>query len=163
MATGTRWLNDEEQQLWRLMLATGRRIDRCLEDTLMHSGGLSSSEFAVLIALSEAEDHRMRMRDLCIELDWDRSRMSHQITRMDKRGLLNKHKSEEDARGVVVVLTDEGMARLEAAVPDHVEVVRRLIFDHMKKGEVAPLKRFMEGLMSASDELDVTEFSNKAG
>ena len=116
MTHDPRWLNDDEQELWRLMLAASRKISRVIDDTLQAESDLSSSEFAVLVSLSEAENHSLRLRDLCAVLDWDRSRTSHQVTRMEKRGLVTKAKSPGDARGVLVCLTDEGMRRLEAAI-----------------------------------------------
>lgn len=151
MATESRWLNDEEQSFWRLMLAATRKIDRVLDETLLASSDLSTSEFSVLVTLSESTDCTLRLRDLCTGLDWDRSRMSHQITRMEKRGLVTKRKSEGDARGVEVTLTDEGHQRLESAAPDHVESVRRVVFDHMTPEQFGPLKEFWQGVMDVSN------------
>lgn len=151
MATEARWLNDEEQALWRLILAGMRKIDRVIDETLLAGSDLSSSEFSVLVSLSEAADQCLRLRDLCAGLNWDRSRTSHQITRMERRGLVTKRKSEGDARGVVVSLTDEGMRRLQSAAPDHVESVRRVVFDHLEPEQYAHLKAFMEGVMAVDN------------
>jgi DNA-binding MarR family transcriptional regulator len=151
MATEARWLNDEEQALWRLILAGMRKIDRVIDETLLAGSDLSSSEFSVLVSLSEADGQCLRLRDLCAGLNWDRSRTSHQITRMERRGLVTKRKSEGDARGVVVSLTDEGMRRLQSAAPDHVESVRRVVFDHLEPEQYAHLKAFMEGVMAVDN------------
>ncbi|WIM68606.1 MarR family winged helix-turn-helix transcriptional regulator [Corynebacterium breve] len=159
MANEARWLNDEEQEMWRAMLATFRKINRAMDETLLAGSDLSSSEFAVLVTLSEAEDCQLRLRDLCLGLDWDRSRTSHQITRMERRGLVTKRKSPGDARGVVVSLTDEGMRRLEQAAPEHVESVRRLVFDHMHQDDVASLKRFMKGVEAVNNVPGTPGFS----
>ena len=117
----------------------------------MKGGDLSISEFSVLVALSEADYQQLRLRELCSELEWDRSRTSHQITRMERRGLVEKAKSAGDARGVVVRITEEGLQRLEAAVPGHVEAVRRLVFDHMHQEDVASLTRFFQGVMNVGN------------
>ncbi|SER78118.1 MarR family winged helix-turn-helix transcriptional regulator [Corynebacterium cystitidis] len=151
MATEARWLNDEEQEFWRAMLATSRKITRAMDETLLAGSDLSTSEFSVLVALSEAEDCELRLRDLCADLDWDRSRTSHQITRMERRGLVTKKKSPGDARGVVVSLTDEGWRRLEQAAPEHVESVRRLVFDHMYPEDVAHIRRWMDGVQAVNN------------
>ncbi|NLA55556.1 MAG: winged helix-turn-helix transcriptional regulator [Corynebacterium humireducens] len=151
MGNDARWLNDEEQALWRLILAGMRKIDRVMDETLLATSDLSSSEFAVLVSLSEADNQSLRLRDLCASLDWDRSRTSHQITRMERRGLVTKRKSEGDARGVVVSLTDEGMRRLEAAAPEHVESVRRVVFDHMTPEQHSHLKDFMQGVIAVTN------------
>ena len=146
-----RWLDDEEQQLWRLMLAGFTKISRTIDDRLQAGGDISSSEFAVLVALSEAQGRTLRLRELCEELGWDRSRASHQVTRMKKRGLLTKKKCPGDARGVLVTLTDEGMSHLEDAVPDHVETVRRLIFDHLDADRSEKISAFFTDVLAAED------------
>ena len=151
MTTGTRWLNEEEQELWRLLLGAIRKINRGMEETLMSGGEVSASEFAVLVTLSEQKDHQMRLRELCAELDWDRSRTSHQVTRMEKRGLVTKCKSVGDARGVVVKITDDGFTRLERAVPEHVESVRRLVFDHLSEEDVPSLVNFFKGVLAVKN------------
>ncbi len=140
------------------MLAGMRKIDRVIDDTLQAGSDLSSSEFAVLVSLSEAEGQSLRLRDICVGLDWDRSRTSHQITRMERRGLVSKRKSEGDARGVVVSLTEEGMRRLRSAAPEHVESVRRLVFDHMTPEQHTHLKAFIEGVIAVSNVPGHPEF-----
>ncbi|MFV8380858.1 MarR family transcriptional regulator [Corynebacterium hindlerae] len=148
MTKGSGWLNDDEQKLWRLLLGGIRHLERGMEETLQQDSGLGASEFAVLVSLSEAEDQSLRLRDLCQSLEWDRSRASHQITRMERRGLVVKQKCEDDARGVLVVLTKEGMSRLEAAAPGHVESVRRLVFDHLTDEDAVVLERFFGNLVA---------------
>lgn len=144
-----RWLNEEEQSLWRLKLAAERKMNRVLDDTLQSCSELSMPEFAVLVSLSEAGDCSMRLRDLCASLEWDRSRTSHQITRMERRGLVRKSKSEGDARGVEVTLTDDGMDRLRRAAPDHVESVRRVVFDHMTPEQAVVLREFYQAMIDS--------------
>ena len=151
MAEQPRWLDDGEQELWRLMLAASRKVDRVIDETLQAGSNLSSSEFAVLVSLSEAEGKELRLRDLCAVLDWDRSRTSHQVTRMQRRGLITKCKSPGDARGVLVKLTDDGLTRVTQAAPDHVESVRRIIFDHLEPEDIAALRRFFGGIMEVDN------------
>ncbi|HCM81124.1 MULTISPECIES: MarR family winged helix-turn-helix transcriptional regulator [Corynebacterium] len=146
-----RWLEDDEQELWQLILAATRKLDRGMENTLQAGGELSMPEFAVLATLSDAQDNQMRLRELCNYLEWDRSRTSHQVTRMERRGLVTKCKSEGDARGVMVKLTDEGARRLEASAPDHVESVRRLVFDHLKPEDIPSLRRFLQGIVDVNN------------
>lgn len=151
MTTETRWLNEEEQELWRLILGSIRKINRGMEETLMAGGEVSMSEFAVLVALSEAEGNALRLRELCADLEWDRSRTSHQVTRMEKRGLVTKSKSVGDARGVIVRITDEGLERLERAVPEHVESVRRIVFDHLNEKDIPSLVNFFQGILAVNN------------
>lgn len=143
-----RWLNEQEQEFWRLLLAANRKIDRTIDIALQQANGLTSSEFAVLVTLSEAPSREMRLRDLCAELDWDRSRASHQITRMERRGLVNKFKYEADGRGVIITLTADGMERLKEAAPSHVETVRRLVIDDLNHEDIPVLNRFYRGILA---------------
>lgn len=151
MTTQPRWLSDEEQRLWRLLLDATRKVARTIDETLLETAELSTSEFAVLVALSESPDHVLRLRELCSALNWDRSRTSHQITRMERRGLVTKAKSPGDARGVLITLTQDGWTRLEAAVPDHVETVRRLVFDHIQPDDLENLEAFLHRVIEGAD------------
>lgn len=152
MASSPRWLNDEEQALWRLILAGIRHLERGMEDVLQTESGIGASEFSVLVVLSEAKNRSLRLRDLCQQLEWDRSRASHQITRMERRGLVIKEKCPDDARGVFVTLTDDGMTRLESAAPGHVESVRRMVFDHLTPGEAEMLGVFFNKLIATEPQ-----------
>lgn len=145
----TRWLSDEEQDLWRHMIAASVKISRGVDDALREVSDLSSSEYAVLVSLSEAPGGEIRLRDLCGALGWDRSRASHQITRMERRGLVSKCMAKDDCRGVLVSLTEEGLRRLEIAVPGHVETVRRLVFDPTDEHDRAGALRFLKAIVEA--------------
>lgn len=151
MTAEPRWLSDDEQSFWRLLIATRTTLMRVVEDSLLASSGLSSPEYATLVVLSEAEEQQLRLRDLCSALGWDRSRTSHQVTRMERRDLVTKEKSPGDGRGVLVRLTENGMQRLERAVPDHVETVRRAVFDHLDPADIPAIRRFLEGILSAEE------------
>ncbi|QCB28222.1 MarR family winged helix-turn-helix transcriptional regulator [Corynebacterium endometrii] len=151
MTAQTRWLGEEEQELWRLVLSAIRKIGRGMEETLIRCSNLTASEYAVLVSLTESNEEVVRVRDLCKELEWDRSRASHQITRMEKRGLVTKAKDPNDARGVVVEVTEQGKRDLANAVPEHVESVRRLVFDHLDQRDVEALRRFFEGVMEVDN------------
>lgn len=150
MAPNTRWLDEDELTLWRVLLASIRKVNRGMDETLQRSSSLGASEFAVLVALSEAESG-IRIRELCAELEWDRSRASHQVTRMEKRGLVDKNRTSDDARGVRVHITELGLNMLADAAPEHVESVRRMVFDHMPPEAIAPLTRFFEGVVAVDN------------
>lgn len=124
-----RWLDGRESAVWRRYLDTQRELLGALERQNLRDSGLSGAEYAVLVPLSAAEDGLLRARELGLELDWDRSRLSHQIRRMEKRGLVGREECETDARGSMIRLTPEGRAAIEAAAPSHVEHVRRYFFD----------------------------------
>lgn len=126
------WLNDDEQYFWRMLLAAFRGVERTVDYRFLETAGVSSADFAVLVALAEAPDERQRMRELCVQLAWDRSRVSHQITRMEKRGLVEKVRCDNDNRGIDVALTSAGRELLEKAAPDHFRTVRSVVFDEIE-------------------------------
>lgn len=146
-----RWLSDEEQSIWRLMLAANRKVDRAIEESL-NADDLTTPEFGVLVSLSEHPEKKMRLRELCASLNWDRSRTSHQITRMGRRGLVEKQPCEGDGRGVLVALTPEGERRLTQAAPAHVETVRRVVFDNMGEEEAEAIRRFSKQVLGPDIE-----------
>lgn len=149
MTTKPTLLTQAEQDFWCLIQASVHKLSRTMDETLQAGSALSSAEFAVLSAIAEADDHALRLRELCTALKWDRSRTSHQVTRMERRGLVRKEKSPGDARGILISLTDEGERRFEAAAPAHVEFVRRLIFDHMHAQDSEAVTRFLNGILAA--------------
>ena len=151
MPSQTRWLDDEEQELWRLLLGAVRKINRGMDETLKAGGEVSASEFAVLVALSEAPEQHLRLHELCTQLEWDRSRASHQVTRMEKRGLLYKEPDAVDARGINVCVTHVGLEHLRRAAPEHVEPVRRMVFAHLQPEDVPALRRFFNGVLQAKN------------
>lgn len=151
MPSQTRWLDDEEQELWRLLLGAVRKINRGMDETLKAGGEVSASEFVVLVALSEAPEQHLRLHELCTQLEWDRSRASHQVTRMEKRGLLYKEPDAVDARGINVCVTHVGLEHLRRAAPEHVESVRRMVFDHLQPEDVPALRRFFNGVLQAKN------------
>ena len=102
-----------------------------MDTRLLTTEEISSADFSVLVQLSEAEGGTVRMRELCEGLKWDRSRMSHQITRMEKRGLVTKLRCANDSRGIDVELTAHGREVIERAAPDHVRMIRRIVFDEL--------------------------------
>ena len=140
------WLDAGEQRAWRAFLDVTRELLGELNRQLARDAGLSGADYAVLVPLSETSEGRMRPRDLGRQVDWDRSRLSHQIRRMEQRGLVVREECCTDGRGAFVVLTDRGRDAITSAAPDHVRGVRRLFFDVLQPGE-------LETLMSIYDRV----------
>ena len=110
--------------------------------------------YAVLVALSEAPDNQMRMRELADALCSSQSRMTHAITSLEKRGWVRRESCPTDRRGQFAVLTAAGRAALESAAPSHVESVRRAIFDHLSDEQVAQLRDICETLLAGFGRTD---------
>lgn len=144
-----RWLDEREARLWRVYRELTRELQRSFERQLERDAGLSGADYAVLAPVSEAEDGVIRMRELGHEVGWDRSRLSHQVKRMQKRGLVAREDCADDARGAMVRITPAGREAIEAAAPEHVATVRRHFFDHLSEREQATLTRLLERLLAA--------------
>ncbi len=133
------WLTPEQQSVWRAWLEAAARMPVALGRDLQHRNGLSLPDFDVLVQLSEHPVGRLRFAALAEALQWERSRLSHHVGRMQQRGLVDREECADDARGAFVVLTDAGRAAIEAAAPDHVALVHRLVFDALTPEETEQL------------------------
>lgn len=124
------WLTDEEQQAWRATVQLSQLLLRQLDRELtVH--GLNGRDYEILVELSEAPEHRLRMTDLADATSQSRSRLSHQISRMERRGLVRRDDCEGDKRGTFAVLTKVGFETIERVAPDHVDSVRRHFIDRL--------------------------------
>ena len=127
---GTPWLTAEEQRAWRAYIRLAKMLMRQLDRDL-HSYGLSTNDYEILVELSEAPGNRLRMTELADLTAQSRSRLSHQITRMEVRGLVRREGCDGDKRGTFAVITARGTALIERAAPSHVESVRRHFIDQV--------------------------------
>jgi DNA-binding MarR family transcriptional regulator len=134
-----RWLSDDEQQAWRATVHLSQLLMRQLDRDL-NAHGLNGHDYEILVELSEAPDNRLRMTDLADATSQSRSRLSHQVSRMEKRGLVRRDDCEGDKRGTWAVLTREGMATIERVAPYHVENVRRHFIDRLTPGQLEEIR-----------------------
>src|SRR5207247_1917676 len=126
-----RWLDEREQRVWQGYLHLNQDLIAVLEQQLTRESGLSGADYRVLHPLSEARGGLLRARDLGTEIGWDRSRLSHHLSRMERRGLVTREECVEDARGLMVRLTKAGRRAIEEAAPGHAEAVRRYFLDQL--------------------------------
>jgi DNA-binding MarR family transcriptional regulator len=145
--TGTRWLDAEEQKAWRAWLYSSLLLQDRLDRELQHDTGIAHAYYEILVQLSETPGRMLRMSELADRCLSSRSRLSHAVSRLEERGWVRRQVCEEDARGQLAVLTDEGFAALEAAAPVHVESVRRHLFDQLSADQVAALRDIGETLL----------------
>ena len=96
-------------------------------------------DFDVLARLTDEATGRIRITQLAVGLDWERSRLSHHIRRMQNRGLVEREECPDDGRGSFVVLTQSGRTAIERAAPGHVRTVRRIVFDALSADELKML------------------------
>jgi DNA-binding MarR family transcriptional regulator len=127
----TRWLTEDEQRLWRGWLAASMLLPERLNRDLHEQHGLTGTDYQVLVELSESPERRMRMSTLAERTQLSRSRLSHQVDRMTRAGLVTRQECAQDGRGMFAVLTEQGFQTIVAAAPDHVESVRRHLVDRL--------------------------------
>lgn len=115
---------------------------------LQHASGLSGADYEVLVNLSEAPAGRLRAFELGRATQWEKSRLSHHITRMVERGLVRRESCPTDSRGAFVVMTAAGRKAIEAAAPIHVEHVRRLFLDSLTSEQLDALAAISEAVLA---------------
>ncbi|MET9505809.1 MarR family transcriptional regulator [Streptomyces sp. NPDC006622] len=147
-----RWLTPEEQHAWRGFVRLHERLGGRLARMLQAESNVSAADFAVLVHLTDVPEGRQRFLDLSQALEWEKSRMSHHIARMAKRGLVARQECPEDGRGAFVVITEAGREAIEAAAPRHVEAVRALFLDHVTPAELRVLAEISDRVVSKMDE-----------
>ncbi len=116
--------------------------------------GLSLADYDLLVPLSAAPAGRLRAKDLAAAVRWEKSRLSKHLARMDARGLVTRAPSPEDARGIVVELTEAGRAAIEQAAPHHVELVRALFIDRLSEEQARVLREIADRVVPAGDPDD---------
>jgi DNA-binding MarR family transcriptional regulator len=134
---GVTWLNDTEQQAWRGLIHMTAQLNARLNRQLQDDHGISLADYEVLARLHGAPEAGLRARDLEATLSWEQSRLSHQLTGMRRRGLVQRHDCPTDRRGATFTLTAAGRTTIEQAAPGHVAAVRRLLLDHLTTDDVA--------------------------
>ena len=124
-----RKLSEPEAELFHAFYVMRRGFDRALDDQLQRDDGISISELEVLMALVRAPGRRLRVRDLVELTGWEKSRISHQVTRMEGRGFVERQECEEDRRASWIQLTGEGRRVVVRALPRHTATIRRILYD----------------------------------
>ena len=144
---GTRWLNDEERRAWRNTSLMQFQLHALLGRELT-ADGLSYPDYLVLAKLSDQEHNQARLVELGRDLGWEKSRISHHISRMEQRRLVAKVKCPTDQRGWFVAMTDTGRAAIAAAAPAHVAVVRKHFIDLLTPDELRTLDAISTRVLS---------------
>lgn len=146
-----RWLDPRQERAWRALQFMHLRLDGELARQLAADAGLSYPDYVVLVALTDRPEGRMRLFELARTLGWEKSRVSHQVSRMAERGLVEKQKCGTDRRGAHVAVTARGRRELEAAAPGHVEAVRRLFVDRLTPEQLDAIADAAEAVLDGFD------------
>jgi DNA-binding MarR family transcriptional regulator len=132
-------ITESEKKLWRSFTLMRRQLDLTLERRLQADAGISTADYEILQSLSENAAKRLRAGQIADIIGWEKSRVSHQISRMEARSLVKREECGDDARGVWVVLTEDGDRAVQNALRDRRDAVRHYFFDALTDEQRANL------------------------
>jgi len=142
-------LTEAEQALWRSFYSMRRSLDRAVDLQLQRDSNISASEYEVLIAIDQSADQQLRIKEIAVHISWEKSRVSHLVTRMEKRGLVERSDCPTDARGSWIGLSAEGRRAVSGAMRGHVDAIRRYFFDVLGSGDATMLDHLSERVIDA--------------
>jgi len=141
-------LSDEEARLWHAWKRASDTVRARVAEEIGAATGLSDPDFGVLTRVEDLGGGTLRQSELAASMGWHRSRLSHQLTRMEERGLVQRDAA--GGPGVAVSITPAGSAAVAAARPVHAEAVRRHLVSCIPSAELARLTEVLERLGDAS-------------
>ncbi len=152
----TPWLTAAEQTAWMSLVGVLIRLPQALDAPLQRDHGLSHFEYAVLSGLSEAPDRTLRMSELAGITEGSLSRLSQVVTRLERRGWVQRTPDPADGRYTLATLTAEGWETVVAVAPSHAAEVRRLVFDPLTQRQVGQVADISSRIMRGIDPTDRT-------
>ncbi|MEV6441520.1 MarR family winged helix-turn-helix transcriptional regulator [Amycolatopsis sp. NPDC051716] len=150
-------LDADETAFWRPLMRIMTALPRALEDQFLPETGLAITDYGVLVALSEASDRLLRISALAATTGLSLSRISRVVDDLTRRGLVEKRRCAEDGRASNAVLTEAGLARLEAAYPGHLARVRASVFDHLGAEDIRTAGPVLARLAAALETTPPTD------
>lgn len=127
-------------ELWRSFRSMGEQLGRELDRQLQRDSGISQADYGILVSLFEAPERQLRTGELGELLAWEKSRVSHQVARMEARGLVKRVECESDGRGTWVTLEPDGMRALLGAMREHAAAIRDLFLEQLEDDEKEVLR-----------------------
>lgn len=149
-----RWLNEAEMAAWRSYIVATLRLRQRLHRELADRHDVSLTDYEVLVCLEFQPEQRMRMSELAVLMGSTKSRLSHQVGRLEEAGLVRRVRDPEDKRGVITELTPAGKALLETAAPTHVEGVREHLIDLLSPQEQATIAAAFDRVLEHLTEVE---------
>ena len=146
------WLSDREQRVWRSFVSVQARLLANLQRQLQRESGLSGADYEVLVGLSEAPRSRLRAFELGRQTQWEKSRLSHHLSRMEQRGLIARQTCADNTRYAEIVLTDAGRAAIEDAAPRHAGHVRSWFVDALTPQQLDEFGAACDAVLAKLDE-----------
>lgn len=152
--TKSTWLTAKQREAWRSLNVMFMQLNAELERRLLQHSDLSYSDYLVLVVLTEQPEDRMRLFELGDSLGWEKSRLSHHLTRMEARGLVKKVKCDSDRRGLFVEVTKKGLAKITEVAPRHVQDVRELFISRVSADELAVIATATDRVLAGFPNAD---------
>lgn len=149
-------VSTEEWDAWRSFIDMHRQLSLVLERDLQRTADISAADYAVLLTLRDGKDNQLRARELGSALAWEKSRVSHQVSRMEKRGLVERRDCTTDARGTWIGLTPSGRRAILGAMRDHSESLRKNFLDIVTPAELEALKSASSRVLGAIEPPECT-------
>jgi DNA-binding MarR family transcriptional regulator len=148
----TRWLDDDEQRAWLRLAGVMLKLSPALDSQLQRDSELTHLDYLCLAMLSESEDRTLPMSELAVRTNASLSRLSHVVSKLERRGWVARTPSPHSRRVTLVRLTEDGWQVLVTAAPGHVETVRSLVFEGLEREDVAALERIAGHIVDRIEE-----------
>jgi len=148
MPTEPNWLSPREDRAWRAFVHAHHRLGVRLNQLQLQDSGLTKADYELLAVLSEHPVGRIPAQEACAQLQWEKSRLSHQVRHLEKQGLVTRAPNPADGRSSMIVLLPAGHRAIQDAAPQHVENVRRLFIDLFSPAELDTLAALHERVLS---------------
>jgi DNA-binding MarR family transcriptional regulator len=162
MPTEPQWLDAREDSAWRAFMHAHHQLNVCLNRLLLQDSGLSEADYEVLAVLSGLPEGRLPAQEMGTLLRWEKSRLSHQVRRMQDQGLVARELNPADRRSAMIVLLPAGRQAVEDAAPQHVRNVRRLMIDLFTPAELDTLAGLNERILRHLAEVPCREEARRA-
>jgi DNA-binding MarR family transcriptional regulator len=159
MPTEPNWLDPREDRAWRTFIHAHHRLAVRLNQLLLQDSGLTNADYELLAVLSDDSTGRMPAQEACALLQWEKSRLSHQVRHLQQQGLVTREPNPADGRSSVIRLLPAGRRAIEEAAPEHVRNVRRNFIDLFTPAELDMLTALHERVMRHLEEEHVPERS----
>lgn len=147
----TRWLDEQERAAWVRLAGVVELLPGVLDSQLRRDSNLTHFEYWVLAMLSEEPERTLRMSQLAARTSATLPRLSHVVSRLEDRGLVERFPCPEDRRAVNARLTAAGWETIVAAAPGHVEAVREHVVDALSREQLAQLVDIAQAILERVD------------
>jgi DNA-binding MarR family transcriptional regulator len=147
MPTEPQWLDAQEDRAWRAFTHSHHQLTVCLNRLLLQDSGLTGADYEVLAFLAGLPEGSMPAQEMGTLLRWEKSRLSHQVRRLQEQGLVARELNPADRRSALIVLLPAGRRAIEDAAPEHVRNVRRLMIDLFTPAELETLAGLSERIL----------------